>query len=367
MFSVKVIGAGSIGNHMSHAARTLGWRVDLCDSSEAALARTQNEIYPGRYGAWDDNINLFNMANAPRGEYDLIVIGAPPDHHLELAIAALGEGPKALLIEKPLCGPGMEKIQELRQAIAASKTRVFVGYDHVVGQAADRMAAIASSGDLGAIETIDVEFREHWGGIFAAHPWLDGPGDSYLGHWRRGGGASGEHSHAANLWQHFARSIGAGRVVTVSATLDYVTDDTVDYDKLCILTLATENGMIGRVVQDVVTRPARKWARIQGQTGCVEIRLGYKGSCDAVIDRRGDGAETEHLIEKSRPDDFIAELRHITDSVSAGGASPIEFEYGLETMRVIAAAHKSARHQCTVTIDHDADCIMDALRLAHSH
>lgn len=367
MFSIKVIGAGSIGNHMSHAARSLGWRVDLCDNSEAALDRTRTEIYPGRYGAWDDDINLFTMADAPRGGHDLIVIGTPPDHHLDLAIAALGEAPKALLIEKPLCGPELEKVQEFRDAIADSKTRVFVGYDHVVGQAANRMAAIATGGELGSIETMDVEFREHWGGIFAAHPWLDGPGDSYLGHWRRGGGASGEHSHAANLWQHFARSIGAGRVVTVSATLDYVTDDMVDYDKLCLLTLTTENGLTGRVVQDVVTRPARKWARIQGQAGYVEIQLGYKGSCDAVIDQHGDGEATDHRIEKSRPDDFITELRHIADCVAGNAASPIEFEYGLETMLVVAAAHKSAQHRCAVTIDHDADQITDALGLAQSY
>lgn len=364
MFSIKVIGAGSIGNHMSHAARSLGWHVDLCDNSEAALERTRSQIYPGRYGAWDDEINLFTMADAPRGEHDLIVIGTPPDHHVPLAIAAIGEKPKALLIEKPLCGPAMEGIQELRQAIADSETRVFVGYDHVLGEAAGRMATVAASGDLGIIETMDVEFREHWGGIFAAHPWLDGPGDSYLGHWQRGGGASGEHSHAANLWQHFARSIGAGRVVTVSGTLDYVRNETLDYDKLCLLTLTTENGLTGRVVQDVVTRPARKWARIQGQTGYVEIQIGYKESCDAVFEQRGDGAVAEHRIEKSRPDDFITELGHIEDSVSSGAASPIEFQHGLETMLVIAAAHKSAQHHCAVTIDHDVDRIVAALQLA---
>ena len=36
---------------------------------------------------------------------------------------------------------------------------------------------------------IDVEFREHWEGIFKAHEWLDGPQDSYLGFSQRGGGA----------------------------------------------------------------------------------------------------------------------------------------------------------------------------------
>jgi hypothetical protein len=34
---VKVLGAGSIGNHLSNAARRLGWSVDMVDSDPAAL------------------------------------------------------------------------------------------------------------------------------------------------------------------------------------------------------------------------------------------------------------------------------------------------------------------------------------------
>jgi predicted dehydrogenase len=359
--SVKVIGAGSIGNHMSHAARSIGWHVDLCDISDAALERSRTQIYPRRYGAWDNAINLYTTDRAPRGDHDLIVVGTPPDSHMDLALAALADRPKALLIEKPLCGPRLDRAQELFEAAHDSGVRVFVGYDHVVGEAAEKAAALATSSILGSIETLDVEFREHWGGIFAAHPWLDGPGDSYLGHWRRGGGASGEHSHAANLWQSFAHAVSAGRVISVSAMLDYVTDDTVDYDKLCLLTLRTESGLIGRVVQDVVTNPPHKWARIQGREGYVEWHCGFEAGCDAVIEGDGKGESTRHLIEKSRPDDFIRELLHIAASVKAGSASPIDIERGLDTMMVVAAAHESARRACVITIDYDSGYAIEAL------
>ncbi len=362
--SVKILGAGSIGNHMSHAARSLGWSVDLCDISGTALDRTRTQIYPGRYGAWDDRIGLLTADEAPRGEHDLIVVGTPPDSHMDLAIAALADRPKALLIEKPLCGPGLDRAQVLFGAARDSGVRVFAGYDHVVGEAAEKAAAVAASGALGPIETMDVEFREHWGGIFAAHPWLDGPGDSYLGHWRRGGGASGEHSHAANLWQSFAHAVGAGRVVKVSAMLDYVSDGTVDYDRLCLLTLETESGLIGRVVQDVVTSPPRKWARIQGREGHVEWHCGIEPGRDAVLEGSGAGDSARHLIEKSRPDDFIRELRHIAAAVETGDASPIGLERGLDTMLVIAAAHKSAREARAVAIDYGAGYAASALAFA---
>ena len=353
MYKVKVLGAGSIGNHLSNASRAMGWDVDLCDIDPAALQRTRTEIYPGRYGKWDEGIRLFEAKDAPRGGYDLIFVGTPPDSHIPLAMAAIAEKPRAVLVEKPFCTPDLAGAQAVADAADAAGVAVFTGYDHVVGKAAGKMAEVATSGRLGAIETMDVEFREFWGGIFAAHPWLSGPSDTYLGFWKRGGGASGEHSHAANLWQHFAHSIGAGRVVKVQATLDFVSDGAVDYDKLCVLTLTTESGLIGRVVQDVVTNPPRKWARIQGKDGYAEWHCGFKPGVDAVLEGGAKGLGQEYLFEKTRPDDFIAELNHIDSALKGdAAASGISMARGLDTMLVVAAAHKAATGGRTVAIDY---------------
>ena len=259
---VKVIGAGSIGNHLTHAARRLGWAVDLIDNDPAALDRTRSQIYPSRYGAWDEAIGLFCSPDAPQGIYDLIFIGTPPDSHMSLALAALAEKPKAILIEKPVCTPALEYADDLLSAANETGCMLFVGYDHVVGAAADRFCNLIDQGVAGEPQTLDVEFREHWGGIFAAHPWLNGPTDSYLGFWKRGGGAAGEHSHAFNLWQHFGNRLRVGSVQCVTANLDYVQLDGGEYDRLCLANLVTDTGFMGRVVQDVVTRPVRKCARL---------------------------------------------------------------------------------------------------------
>lgn len=362
MERIKILGAGSIGNHLAHAARRRGCSVDLCDIDPAALDRTRQDIYPGRYGEWDPAIRLFQSDDAPRGGYDLICIGTPPDLHLSLALAALEENPAALLVEKPLCGPGLETAKDFTEKAHAAEIQVFVGYDHVVGAAATTAAGLIGDG-LGEVETIDVEFREHWGGIFAAHPWLDGPRDSYLGYWRRGGGACGEHSHAINLWQHFAHKTGGGRVVEVSAMLDYVRDGALDYDRLALLHLKTESGLIGRVVQDVVTRPMRKFARIQARGGWIEWHCGYRPGCDAVVSLIGGDEEAEQIFEKTRPDDFIRELDHIDDCLKRGTAaqSPIALQRGLETMLVVAAAHRSASSGRTIRIDHHRGPTPEAL------
>jgi predicted dehydrogenase len=360
---VKILGAGSIGNHLANASRALGWSVDLCDIDEDALRRTRTQIYPGRYGQWDDEIQLLTSGKAPKGGYDLIAIGTPPDSHVALALQAVEERPRAVLVEKPFCTPDLAGAQALITSAKAAHVPVFVGYDHVVGTAAEKFAKVISNGRLGTIDTLDVEFREYWGGIFAAHPWLSGPQDSYLGYWRRGGGALGEHSHAVNLWQHFAHQLGAGRVVDVQAMMDHVDDGKVDYDKLCLMNVKTDKGLSGRVVQDVVTSPPRKWARAQGARGYAEWQCGHQPGVDAVF--CGDGqsrAPEAHLFPKTRPDDFIRELRHIESAIDGDSASSsLSIERGLDTMLVIAAAHKSARERRTVSIDYSAGYTLEAL------
>lgn len=354
MFNVKVLGAGSIGNHMSHAARSLGWSVTLCDNDRAALRRTRDSIYPARYGTWDPGIRLCETKDAPKAGYDLIIVGTPPDTHMPLAFEALDESPKALLVEKPLCTPDLARAQELLDRAHVTGVKAFVGYDHVVGKAAQEAGRTLSTRALGEALTIDVEFREHWGGIFGAHPWLAGPWDSYLGYTRRGGGASGEHSHAVNLWQHFAHAAGAGRIREVSAVLDVVCDGRVDYDRICMANLRTESGLVGRVVQDVITRPPRKWGRIQSSAGSIEWHCGFAPDCDAVI-RRIETGEPETLrFAKTRPQDFIQELSYIHNAVQADtAATDLSLERGLDTMLVIAAIHLSAKAGRTVKIDYE--------------
>ena len=360
----KIIGAGSIGNHLAHAARTLGWEVVLCDIDEAALARTRNDIYPARYGQWDEAIALVPCEDAPRGGFDLIAIGTPPDSHMALARGALAESPRALLVEKPLAAPDLDGCQALLEEAEAAGVAAFVGYDHVVAESTTRFAALARG--LEDVQTLDVAFREHWQGIFNAHPWLAGPADTYLGFWARGGGALGEHSHALNLWQHIAHEIGAGRVIKVGAMLDYVDAGGADYDRLALLNLRTEGGLVGRVVQDVVTRPPLKWARIQGAEAAIEWQCIAAPYHDEVRQVLAEGAARMERFEKTRPDDFIAEFRHIEAALMQGNAdrSPIALRRGLDTMLVIAAAHRSAREGRTITIDYSAGYTEKALAFA---
>lgn len=89
--NVLIVGAGSIGNHMSYAARCLDINVTVFDIDSLALQRMREEIYPGRYGQWDDAIFLSDNLRScfDRSDYELAVIGTPPDTHYEALSSVL--------------------------------------------------------------------------------------------------------------------------------------------------------------------------------------------------------------------------------------------------------------------------------------
>ena len=341
---VKIIGAGSIGNHLAQAARRIGWNVVVVDNDAKALIRMKKEIYPSRYGAWDNDIELYQLGSEPKKNYDIIMIGTPPDVRMKLALTALEEKPKILHLEKPLCTPQLELMEEFGKAKNEfSDTIVTVGYDHAVAESIAAVDKLLKQNIIGEVQTIDVEFREHWQGIFSAHPWLSGPRDTYLGYWRRGGGAGGEHSHALHLWLHFASQLNWGEVSEFKSMLDMRRENGAEYDQLAVFLLKTEKGKIGRVVQDVITYPVKKWARIQGQHGFIEWVCGGAPAGDLIRYQVKNTAAVEKIITKTRADDFYRVMLHyrdILDGKIKGLESPLSFTSGLAVMKILNKAYK---------------------------
>jgi predicted dehydrogenase len=329
--------------------------VTLCDPDPEALRRTRDSIYPGRYGAFDAAIRLA-APDAVAGErFDVVVVGTPPDVHVPLALRELGapEPPRALLIEKPLCPPDLAGCRALAEAAARSGVFVGVGYNHSLTAHTVLAERWLAREPLGRVLTLRAAFREHWGGIFRAHPWLAGPADTYLGFTERGGGALGEHSHAIHAFQHFARRLGCGRIVEVSAMLDLVDEGGARYDRVAQLHVRTESGLVGAIAQDVVTQPARKWLRVQGSEGWLEWEVNAGPGHDAVRIGRPGGVEREERVPKTRADDFLPEVAHLAAILDGSvRESPIALERGIETMLVVAAAVRSAEQGRVVRIDH---------------
>jgi predicted dehydrogenase len=349
---------------MANAARSRGWSVTLTDIDSTALSRARDSIFPGRYGSWDNAIQLKDSREVFQEYADVIFIGTPPDSHIRLALETLAHvRPRILLIEKPLAVPDLIGCQALFDSAKRAGVFVGVGYNHCLATSTVAAEEMIRSDVLGRLHTISARTREHWAGIFAAHPWLSGPADSYLGFSHRGGGAAGEHSHAINIWQHFAHVAEAGRVCEVSANLDVVKTDGLDYDQLALVSLKTEEGLLGDVIQDVVTWPVDKSARLQGSKGSLEWRVNDRPGTDAVyFNRIGEATETK-LYTKTRTDDFKAEIDHLAHIMNGEIIeSPIQLSRGLDSLMVISAAFKSNISGRRVQIDWSKGYVTEALR-----
>ena len=365
MRRVQILGAGSAGAHLAQACRRSGAKVAICDIDPDALHRFEHDIYPSRYGAWDTGIDL-RQSMDDKTTWDLVVIATPPDSHLPLAREILvGGKTRALLIEKPLGPPDLEEILHFRVLCDDRDVKTFVGYNHVLTHSASQLEGWLRERDLGEPLQLCVSFKEHWQGIFDAHPWLAGPEDSYLGYVTRGGGGCCEHSHAINAFQHVCRSLGAGagRISQVSCEMSFVDDGRLRYDRIAQMNVVTEGGLVGSIHQDVITWPPSKQVLCQFSNGQLRWTVNKRDGVDTIERFRGSDHE-ELEMEKTRPDDFFPEVQHIQRVLEGEQdypTSPIHVQRGIDTMLVICAAFKAHRTRRCVGIDYGASSSESAL------
>ena len=147
--------------------------------------------------------------------------------------------------------------------------------------------------------------------------------------------------------------------------MDMVETDSVQYDRLCLINVVTENGYAGHIVQDVVTDPPTKSLRIQGDKGFLEWVVNDDSSHDAVKYRDEDGKIRIERIAKTRPDDFKGEIDHLGNILEGapGDRSPIALKRGLDTMMVIAAAHLSHRYKKRAVIRYDRGYRLESIEI----
>ena len=340
---VKVIGAGSIGNHLGHGCRTLGMDVTICDIDRSALERARDVIYPNRYGSWDEVIRLGTPDELSGETFDIVIVGTPPATHLKVATVELETTrPDVILIEKPLAHPSTADIEAFLAAAEKSRTRVLVGYNQRLKSNTKHFVHLATTLNLGALRGLSSNMLESWDGILKAHFWMKSERDSYLAFTDQGGGALLEHSHALNLFLYFADVLVQGRVTDVMADIEWVSHEDGRYDRDSALSLTLESGLVGTVRQDLHTWPASKEAIATFEKGSLVWTMG--DSSDRVEHRSPGGDLVEGWeFPKTRPDDFIGELEHLRAVWEDPEAkSPIGLSEGLAVMDVILAAFESS-------------------------
>jgi predicted dehydrogenase len=109
------------------------------------------------------------------------------------------------------------------------------------------------------------------------------------------------------------------------------------------------------VAQDVITEPVKKRVQIQFTKGFLKILINGWENGDLLRYTHAKANSVEEKILKSRPDDFFAEILHIREILEnrvLACESPISLERGLNTMRVLHAAHLSQQERKAIRIDY---------------
>ena len=196
---VLIFGSGSIGNHFANAlSRMKTDEINVTDISDSALQRMKYKIYPERYGMWNKKINLISYKSALnlKDSFDLVIIGTPPDTHLSLfKIIEKKINYKKILIEKPL----VPFNTDFKKIYKNNKNSIFCGYNHSVSNSFSDLINKFKKININDLQLIKVNWSEGFNGILNAHFWLKDEFDSYLGNYKRGGGALHEHSHCLHL------------------------------------------------------------------------------------------------------------------------------------------------------------------------
>lgn len=338
----RIFGAGSIGNHLSHALRNFDYEVEVIDIDEKALYRMQNDIYPTRYGAWDEKIKLYTK---PSSDFvDLEIIGTPPDTHGEILIKRLeSQKARCWLVEKPFTIPSLRYIVELKEKISFYKDRIFVGYNHSISRS---FLELISEINVKNLPTkISCSWLEHWGGIFKAHPWLNGPSDSYLGFKNRGGGALLEHSHGLHL---LLILFDKYNLTIKSINKSILMDKENNYDKKTYVFFEFKNHDFPAIYNtDVITNQVSKTLIIESKNETFTLIFGSdNGNSDTYI-KKDNFSETKKIFKKNRADDFIQEIKYIDyflkNNKEIESLKNIHCDYGLKVASVCANIFESNR------------------------
>lgn len=313
MKKVLIFGSGSIGNHFANALSRLGdYDIYITDISNKSLLRMKNKIYPERYGKWNKKIKLISYSDSfdLKLNYDLIIIGTPPDTHLPLyKLIKKKLSYKKILIEKPLTPFN----HDFKNIYRSNNNSIFCGYNHSVSSSFTDLINKFKKIKTSELQFIKINWSEGFNGILNAHFWLKDEFDSYLGNLNRGGGALHEHSHCLHLAVCLIKQkfnindfkIEFKKIIKKKGKLKYDSYSKVIFNKKN-LKIVLETDLLNNFSTD-------KSIKIFSKSNDLYWSCSYSKKFDIVINKiKNTNRDIIKKFKKDRTIEFINEIKHIS-------------------------------------------------------
>jgi predicted dehydrogenase len=317
-----ICGLGSIGRRHLKNLYSLGEQdVVLVRSGKGALGSEGLEGYP---------VESDLEAALERWEPEAVLVTNPTSLHLQPAIPAALAGCH-LFLEKPV-SHSMERVDELRQALADGGGRALVGYQLRFNPGLRSVRSLVQEGAIGAVLSAHAHRGEYLPGW---HPWEDYHG-SYSARRDLGGGALLTLSHPFDYLRWIL-----GEVAAVSAEIGGRDFLDVEVDTSAEAILEMQSGALVSVHLDYHQRPPRHDLKLIGEFGTIE----WDEQSSAVrwwTEERGEWIEEPAPEGFERNSMYLEEMRHFRQVVRQEAEPACTLEDGVAALQIALAALRSA-------------------------
>jgi predicted dehydrogenase len=332
MKKILIFGAGSIGNHMAHASMKLNFKVYITDINQDALVRMKNIIYKNRYGKWDSSISQikYNDVFKIKVKFDLIIIGTPPNTHLDIYYKCKKYlNFNKILIEKPLCNYNDSNFNKF---IKINNKNVYCGYNHSVSDSF--IFFIEKLLKIKKINSIEVFWKEGWNGILGAHFWLKNEFGSYLGNYKKGGGALQEHSHGLHLLLLILNALKIKIKNDLVKSISLFKGKKNKYDFYTFFSYFKKDILI-KYETDLITSPSEKKILVKSNNMNLKWLVNFRKNYDAVkMNNR------VFLFKKTRSKEFENELKLILLDSDNRLINNLKLRFAIDVLKLIRALFK---------------------------
>jgi predicted dehydrogenase len=333
--SVGVVGCGSVAT-VAHlpALRALGVPVAaVADTDAERAARAARSHGVERRYATSGEL-LADPA------VDVVAVCVPPEHHVEVALAALAAG-KHVLLEKPVA-LDLDDAQRLVSAASGSGCVVRVGFNSRFHRRVRAARELVRSGALGKLEIVRTA--------------MSNPPAAADGGWRDarglGGGALADlASHHFDLWRFFAGEVEEVSAMTVSGAGDEVAAAAAGTTAAGVLLSSTFSqrtvaahevellGTEGRLALSLYRFAPLEVEPVGASPGGVGNRV---RAATAVL-RTLPGALARARLGGDFRESYRLEWEHFLRAVGGEGSEEGTLEDGVRALELLLAAAESAR------------------------
>ena len=335
--NILIFGAGSIGTHHANAARSLNCNVLICDIDSSKFEYMKNNLYPERYGSWDNKIKFVSYRDVfeTNNIYDLIIIGVPPKNHLALlkkCFASLKF--KKILVEKPLCvfNQSFAFINRLRY-----KNKIYCGFNHSISESILFLINLILKNKIGKIKNIEINWKEDFNLILKAHPWIKSLKHSYLSNINEGGGGCHEYSHAIHL-ALILKNILFKNKTQVCKDMVYKKRSGLYYDSVAKITFKDKLRSINLNI-DTILDPCEKNIKLIGDKGTIFWERRIEKNYEKIEIRKS--KNLNYKFKLTRRDDFINEIRCLlVKEKKHSNLSNINIKSAIEVMSILKKIFK---------------------------